>query len=450
MKNLILSTLLIIIFFSPDQTKAQIIRTIAGIDTANYSGDGGHANAAALNHPDVVKFDHSGNMYIADEHTHVIRKINASGIITTIAGTGVAGYSGDGGPATNAALSRPVDIVFDASGNMFIAEYGNCVIRKIKPNGIITTIAGTGANGNTGDNGPATAAQLHNPIGLVFDKKKNLYFSSNGDWIIRKIDTAGIISVFAGNNMSGNTGDNGPATSARIGLTGYLAFGDSGALYIPDYANHVIRKVDTLGIIRKVAGTGSMGSSGDGGPATAAAINSPYAILFDTGRNMYISDAFNYLIRKIDTFGVITTIAGTGMNGFSGDGGPATAAQFDADVNCSAIDAAGNLYIADPNNNRIRRIVYNNVGVNEVNSGRCNVSIYPNPAHNTITISTNDKIESVVVVNLIGLEVASPRPSPGCFVPRNDREVLLEISFLPSGVYFVKVNGVYAGRFVKE
>ncbi len=434
------------------RVNAQNIETIAGTGAPGYAGDNGPAILAKFDHPDVAKFDKAGNMYIADEHNHVIRKINTSGIITTIAGTGYGagtlsgGYTGDNGPATNAELSRPLDLAFDASGNMYIAELGNSAIRRISTSGIISTIAGIGSPGDSGDNGPATIAQLYDPLGLVFDGLGNLYFSDNGNQRIRKINTEGIITTVAGNGTIGFSGDGFPATNAQIRYGGYLAFGPSGELFIADYGNYRIRKINTTGIISTVLGDGTNVNSGDGNPAIAATIGSMFTILFDPAGNMYISDRVNSVIRKVNTSGIISTIAGIGTEGYGGDNGPATAAEFNVDVYCSAVDDAGNLYIADPNNNRIRRITYNNTAVNNVYNNTQAITLYPNPAHTEITIKTNEKIESVEVINIIGASI----PGTASAKTLSQTEQSLDVSFLPNGIYFVKVNGVYAGRFVKE
>ncbi len=445
MKNLIpLTFFAALLFIVPVLTKAQTITTIAGTGTAGFSGDGGPAINAQLNQPDVIKFDKGGNMYIADEHNHVVRKISPSGIISAIAGIGgISGYSGDGAPATNAKLKQPTDIVFDTAGNMYIAELGNSVIRKVNTSGIISTFAGTHLGGYDGDGGPATAAKIYDPLGLVFDKVGNLYFSNNGFYVVRKIDTAGIITTIAGTGAMGYSGDNGPATDAQLNLTGFLAIGPSKELYITDYFNSRIRKVDASGIITTAFGDGTATGSGDGGPATAASIGHILALIFDSIGNIYMSERASPVIRKVNAAGIISTIAGTGIQGYSGDGGPATAAQFNHDFMCTAVEAIGNLYISDPYNNRIRKITYNHTAVNEVNHPCQNVSIYPNPAHNEITISATEKIESVAVVNLIGQEVYHQSY-------RKSEKTDIDISGFAKGIYFVKVNGVSAGKFVKE
>ena len=451
MKSLLLFLLLLPVFAS-----GQVIETIAGNGVAGYSGDGGAAMLAELSGPYNVKFDHSGNLYIADEGNNVIRKISR-GIITTvvsnIGASSICGYIGDGGIATAAELCQPADLAFDQSGNLYLTDNGNSVIRKVNAFGIISTFAGGGISG-IGDGGQATAAELSDPLGLVFDKAGNLYFSDNGHHRVRKIDNAGIITTVAGTGVAGYSGDNGPATDAKLIYPGFINISPRGELYIADYFNHRIRKVDLSGIITTVAGTGIQGYSGDGGPATAAKLNEPFGILFDRIGNYYISEEIGSpTIRKVDTFGIITTIAGTGIAGFSGDGGPATAAQLNSIAICSTIDSFGNLYMADYTNNRIRRIVYDETEVNTVNKTPTNISIYPNPAQNEVTIKSTTAIESVEVVNMMGQVVASPF-GKGSGQAASSKEVLLDIRSLPAGVYFVKVSGPDGyrdgGRFLKE
>jgi Secretion system C-terminal sorting domain len=437
MKQIVMITfgLLFCIF----QVGAQTVTTIAGTGVGGYSGDDSSCLIAELNSPDAVKFDRAGNMYIPDEYNSVIRKINTAGIITTIAGTGIHGHTGDNGPATAAELYRPEDLIFDAFGNIYIGEYGNKDIRKIDTFGIITTIAGTGGGVYNGDNIPATAANLHAPAGLCFNSNGNLIFSDNGTYRIRKIDTTtGIITTIAGTGSAGYTGDGGPATSAQIRLSCYLAFNAKGELYIPDYSNYVLRVVDTAGIINTVAGTGIMGYTGDGGPASAATLTSAFAILFDHTGNIYLSDRVLGVIRKIDTSGIINTIAGIGTLGYGGDGGPATAAQFNEDMYCSAIDAAGNLYIADPINNRIRKITMPLLTTRTGGpspSVDSRVNIYPNPASNQITINVASlMVGTITIANLVGQKVLTQE--------YHGNSVTIDVADLPKGLYFVSVNGI--------
>ncbi len=410
---------------------------------AGYSGDGGPAISAQLNQPYSIIFDGHGSMFIADELNNVVRKINPAGIISTFAGNTHNGYFGDGGAATSAELSKPTDLVFDDDGNLYVAEYGNGVIRKIDTSGIITTFAGNGMSGYDGDGGPATNAKLNDPLGMIFDKKGNLYFSNNGFRVVRKVSTSGVITTIAGTGIGGYSGDGGPATSAKIRLTGYLAIDDTGNIYIPDYLNHRVRKVDTFGIISTIIGNGLSGNGGDGGPALVANIGNMWSVLLDSTCSMYISDRIDPVIRKVNTSGAISTIAGTGVAGYSGDGGDATSAQFNVEMHCSAIDKWGNLYVADPYNHRIRRITYNTDMITYTSMPGLNAKIYPNPAWDIVNIATEVPIFDLRVVNIIGQTMIT-------LAPFNKSVAATSVSHIPSGVYLIKVNGIYAGKFIKE
>jgi sugar lactone lactonase YvrE len=332
-----------------------IISTVAGIGFPGFSGDGGAATVAALSYPNNVAVCASGDLYIADTENRRVRKVNTSGIISTVAGNGSPGFSGDGGLATSAGLNYPGDVAVDASGNLYIADIGNQRIRKVSPGGIISTVAGNGSRGFSGDGGVATSASLNNPIGIAVDASGNIYIVDNGNYRIRKVSTSGIISTVAGTGSGGFSGDGGPATAATLYNPYGVAVDGSGNLYIADYQNQRIRKVNTSGIISTVAGNGSFGFSGDGGAATAASLNAPYGVAVDASGNLYIADYGNHRIRKVNTSGIISTVAGTGSQGFSGDGGAATSAKlnYPSDV---AVDGSGNLYIADASNQRIRRV----------------------------------------------------------------------------------------------
>lgn len=333
-----------------------IVITIAGSSTAGYTGDGGPASAALLDQPGGMAIDATGNIYFADDQHHVVRKIDVSGIITTIAGTGTIGYSGDGGAATSAMLSLPKDVAVDAAGNVYIADYFNKRIRKVTPAGLISTVAGNGGSGYGGDGVMATATTVFNPYGIAVDGAGNLYISDYGNQRIRKVNTTGIISTIAGTGTIGSLGDGGPATNARINNPHGLTVDAAGNVYFADYANHRIRKINTSGIITLFAGGLGSGYSGDGGPATAARVFNPTSVRLDALGNVFIADYVNGRIRKVDPSGIITSISGTiGGSGYSGDGGPATAARFAGAIGCS-IDASGNVYISDEGNNRIRKV----------------------------------------------------------------------------------------------
>ncbi len=332
------------------------ISTIAGNGIRGYLGDGGEASAAQMNNPYGVATDNNGNVYIADCANHCIRKIDIFGKISTVAGNGTFGYSGDGGNAIAAQLYGPVGVAFDSNGNMYIADYYNYRIRKVDISGIISTVAGNGTAGYSGDGGAATDVQLNGPSGVAPDGSGNLYISDQYNHRIRKVDTSGKISTIAGNGTWGYSGDGENATLSQFYYPTGVAFDSSGNMYIADFNNHRIRKVDTAGIITTVAGNGTGGCLGDGGDATAAQLNNPRGIAFDSSGNMYIADCGNHRIRKVDTVGKITTVAGNGASGYTGDGGDATAARL-YHPNGVAFDSGGNMYIADSFNNRIRKVL---------------------------------------------------------------------------------------------
>jgi hypothetical protein len=332
-----------------------VITTIAGTGTYGYAGDGGPATSAQLSYPRGVAVDTAGNIYIADQGDSRIRKITvSSGVITTIAGTGAAGYNGDGGQATNAQLNRPSGVAVDAFGNVYIADLDNDRVRKVDAiTGLITTIAGTGTDGYNGDNITATAAQLRNPIGVAVDALGDIYIADSGNDRIRKVTvSSGDITTIAGDGTDGDGGDGGPATSAQLRSASGVAVDSFGDIYIADQT-HSIRKVTvSSGVITTIAGDGTDGYAGDGSPATDAQLNYPNGVAVDTAFNIYIADTGNSRIRKITgSSGVITTFAGGGI----GDGGQATDAPL-YDPNGVAVDTAGNIYIADYGNSSVRKV----------------------------------------------------------------------------------------------
>jgi len=305
--------------------------------------------------------DGQGNVFFPSFTSgHQIKKRAPDGTVTLVAGTGVQGYSGDGGPATAARLNNPYGMDVDGQGNLFFADYGNNRIRKVSPAGIITTVAGNGAYGFSGDGGPATSAMLAIPHGVTVDGQGTLFIADTDNSRVRKVSPDGIIRTIAGTGTQFYCGDGGPATSACVGWPDKVAVDPQGNVFIPDFLNHRIRKVTPGGIIRTVAGVGPFGNgaggyAGDGGPATGAQLNGPLAVALDAAGNLYIPDYFNHRVRKLTPDGIITTVAGNGTAGFSGDGGPATGAQLNF-PRAAAVDAAGQLYLADGNNGRIRRL----------------------------------------------------------------------------------------------
>jgi sugar lactone lactonase YvrE len=334
------------------------ISTVAGNGTRSFSGDGGDAMLAQLYFPYGVALDAAGNLFMADTVNHSVRKVDVGGTITTVAGTGTQGFSGDGAAATTARLSRPQRVRLDAAGNLYIADRSNHRIRKVDATGMITTVAGNGTPGFSGDGGAATAAQLRDPFGVALDAAGNLYIADTFNNRIRKVDaSSGVISTVAGTGTSGFSGDGGAATAAQLGNSYDVASDAAGNLYIADTTNQRIRRVDAAsGVISTVAGNGTQGSSGDEGDATLAQLLNPQGVALDAAGNLYIADSSNHRIRKVSATGTITTVAGTGAAGYSGAGGAATAAQLNFPYGV-ALDAAGNLYIADANNQRIRRVL---------------------------------------------------------------------------------------------
>src|SRR2546422_3740875 len=339
-----------------------IITTIACNGTSGFTGDGGPATAASCV-PYRVARDSAGNLYVADGSSRRIRKVSAAGIITTVAGRGTGQSSGDGGPATLAELIQPLGVAVDPAGNVYIADEGSNRIRKVNTAGIISTIAGNGKQGFNGDGGRAAAASLYEPSGVAGDPAGNVYIADGGNVRIRKVDTAGIITTIAGNGKEGFSGDGGPATSAELSFPVGVAVDPAGNVYIADEGSNRIRKVNTAGIISTIAGNDTQGFSGDGGPATSASLNKPREVAVDLAGNVYISDAGNFRIRKVNPAGVISTVAGRGTSGFTGDGGPASSAQLVP--RGVAVGVQADLYIAD-GSLRIRRV--DNLGLPRVGS----------------------------------------------------------------------------------
>jgi sugar lactone lactonase YvrE len=345
-----------------------IINTVVGNGTCGLSGDNGPATSAQLNFPQGIAFDGSGNLFIADINNNVIRRVDGSTkIITTYAGTGAQGFTGDGGPATSATFRFPQAVATDANGNLFIADSDNNVIRRVDVGtGIITTVVGTGAQNYSGDGGPATAATMQIPGGIVVDASENLYIADSGNAVIRKVTAAtGIINTIVGvQSKFGFGGDGGPALSASLTNPFLLAVDSTtGNVWIPDYWNNRVRMYTaSSGIITTVVGNGLVG---DGGPATSASLYDPRSPILDSEGNLYIVDATNNRIRKVDTSGNISTVAGNGIvcpntEDPCGEGGSATSASLSIPRTVT-IDPSGNLIIADSGSNRIREVTDGNI-----------------------------------------------------------------------------------------
>ena len=333
-----------------------IISTIAGTGVVGSTGDSSAATSALLNNPSRVAVDTSGNMYINDDFNNKIRKVSSTGIITTFAGTGTRGSTGDGGAATSALLYNVYgSVCVDLSGKVYIGDNGNNKIRVVDSSGIITAFAGTGVAGYSGDGGAATSAKMDASYDFSVDVSGNVYIAEIINRIVRKVNSAGIISLFAGQvGLTGYSGDGGQATSALLNGPYSVSADISGNVYIAEYSNHIIRKVNSAGIISLLAGTVlSYGFSGDGGQATSAQLYGPYGVFADMYGNVFIADKINNRIRMVNSAGIIATIAGTGVTGSSGDGGAATSAQLNRPQGVY-VDSSVTVYIADTSNNEIR------------------------------------------------------------------------------------------------
>ncbi|MBX2907549.1 MAG: T9SS type A sorting domain-containing protein [Taibaiella sp.] len=429
---LLLCIVFLLTFFIP--VHSQVISTVAGTGTAGFSGDGGPATSAQLDTATCIALDLAGNLYINVQRSNRVRKVDVSGTITTIAGNGTLGFSGDGGPATAASLSGNWGMAADAFGNIYISDQGNHRIRKVSSTGIITTIAGTGTSGFSGDGGPATAAKMNAPLGIAVDPSGNVYFSDSYNFCVRKVNTSGIITTVAGiPGVSGFGGDGGPATSARLRYIWGLALDAAGNLYLCDAPNERVRRVDAGGIITTIAGTGSAGYDLDNVAATTAKLNKPLNVFVAGDGKIYIADYANNRIRRIDNAGIITTIAGTGTGGYNGDGIPATSAYLQHPISAVA-DADDNVFLSDMLNSRIRKVatvlsfiggddeqitvcenstanpINTQLAVRDVNVGMTDTwSLHTAPSHGTAYVSYS-AVSGGGVITPVGLTYT---PNPG-------------------------------------
>ncbi len=444
-KYLFFSLFALSIWGAPFRVHSQVIATIAGVDTIKgYLGDGDVAAHAQFYGPQGMAVDSKGNLYIADMFNNCVRMINPSGIISTFAGTSIAGYSGDGGLARKAKLHHPYYIAVDGADNIYISDSRNSRIRKVDAAGIITTYAGNGSQGYWGDRGPATAAQLSSPAGLAFDQQGNLYIADLLNLRIRKVTPDGMITSVSGRGEPGSAGDGGPASAALLDKPFSVAVSPDGDLYVADCYNNRIRKINTkTGVITTYAGGAGIfgGYSGDGGPATNATLFHPTDVKCDDTGNIFIADKDNFRIRKVDTSGIITTLAGNGVQEHGGDGGPATAARFDRPVGL-AVDHSGNLFVSETNGsydvNSIRYVYLSN-------PGSISLTIYPNPTFdgniNVFFASHYEENVKVSVYNMGG------RLQFSTITPTNK---LATFNIEPAGYYFIKgvsAHGVWKGPF---
>ena len=396
--------------------QTEMIQTVAGTGTQGFSGDGGKATSASLNQPSGVFVDAFGNIFIVDTNNARIREVSPGGIITTVAGSGCCGYGGDGGQAASASLNQPQGVAVDGSGNIYIADTGNNVIRKVSAGGVISTIAGKDELvGYEGDGGPAAQALLWSPAGVAVDAAGDVFIADTVNNVIRKISVAtGDISTVAGGKAviacgtdEGFDGDGGPATSAELDRPQGVFVDSSGNIYIADTHNNRIRKVSTTGTITTVAGNGTGVSSGDGGAATSAGLASPTNVVVDASGNIFIAVSLNSRIREVAAgTGIITTVAGDGVAGYFGDGGLPTNAGLNHPGGV-AVDSSGDIFIADTGNNRIREVSASALPAPSITSGGI-VAV-----DSTVTTIQTGEFVSIYGTNL---GPASPATWTGIFV----------------------------------
>lgn len=424
----------------------QYMSTFAGTGTLGYSGDGGQASNAKLNAMTGMAVDGSGNIYIADNENNVVRRVDITGTITTFAGTGVSGYTGDGGLATAAKLNKPMAVATDATGNVYIADNGNHVIRVVNVFGVISNYAGTGMPGYSGDNDVATACKLALPQGLSITAAGDLYIADAGNNVIRKIDNSSkTITTVVGTGAPGNSGDGGMATDARLGSPSSIAVDASNNIYIADVLNNKVRKVNaSTGIINTYAGTGAPGNSGDGGAATAALMSYPTGVSLDVSGNLYVAEQGNHNVRIINTSGIISHIAGTSVGGYSGDGGLAAEAQLSS-PKFVFVDGWNRVYIGDYGNHVIRKIVAT-AGISTTAADN-SISVYPIPAKGAAYVNTTgvNGANTIQVIDLMSRVVINE--------PVNGPVHTLNTSKLAPGVYILAITAggkKYTKRLVIE
>jgi len=440
---------LFLVSFSAHSQLLQKIYTYAGNGTLGFSGDGSNASGAELFGPIDVALDGSGNLYISDHLNYRVRKVNAGGLITTVAGVGTIGNSGNGSIGTSAQIV-PRGVAVDNTGNLFISDDAYCMIRKVNATGIISVVAGGNLPGYYGDGGPATAAWFSAPSGMTFDASGNLFIADMGNHVIRKINSSGTITTIAGNHLVGSSGDGGPATAASLDSPYAVAVDRSGNLFIADFGNNVVRRVDHLkDSISTYAGIqGSYGYSGDGGAATAATLNGVRGLTVDTAGNLFLSDANNNVVREVTAdSGKIYTVVGNGTYGYGGDLGFATGANLFNPYGI-VIDKHGSIFIADANNERIRRTVNTDVAVHTILSGG-EIRVFPNPFNDNITLTGAEISDQVSILDITGRQVGEAVSVSGSAPMR------ISTGSLAPGMYLVKVTSAsgmnrYIAKLIKE
>jgi hypothetical protein len=374
-------------FLLPLFLQAQVIVTVAGNGVSGFGGDGGPATTAALNAPYGVTLDDAGNLYICDNANRRVRKMTPTGIISTVAGNGTLGAAGDGGPATLAQIQGVHHVALDHSGNLYLADWDNHKVRKVTTDGVIRTIVGTGTPGYNGDGIPATAAQLNSPTCVAVDDTGNIYIVDKDNFRIRKVNTTGIITTIAGTGVAGYSPDGNTADTSELQYLYTIVLDKYGNVLFRDNAR--VRKIDAItGVISTIAGDGTFGYSGDGGPATAASTNIGQ-ISLDTAGNLFMTDGESDRIREVTFEGIIETVAGCGVAGFGGDGGDPLLANLKVPGGV-AVSKSGYIYIGDAGNDRVRLLTTAVDNVQPLPSAAVSgISIFPNPTKGIFTLKVN-------------------------------------------------------------
>ncbi len=413
---------------------AGVVSTAAGNGIESYSGDNGAATAAQLNIPSAMTLDTAGNLYIADTANNRVRKITPAGTITTAAGTGAAGYSGDGGPGPQAQLNAPTGLTADTDGNVYIADSKNNRIRKLLPDGTLLSIAGNGNASYFGDGGPANAASMHAPQGIYFASGERIYIADSGNQRIRELLPDGTITTVAGNGGRGPNGDGGPALTAQLNTPTGVTLDAAGNIYIADQGNNRVRVVTPDGKISTFAGAAAFGL-GDGGPATSALLSAPTAVAADSAGNVYVSDTGHNRVREISG-GTITTLAGTGACCYSGDGGPAGAATLNGPSGL-LVDAAGRVLVADSENNALRLIQPAATGAGPAISSIANAA-----SNQTGAIAPGEIV--VIFGSGLGPAQLAPAPASSGIAPAQFDGVVVTVNGIPAPLVYVSAKQVSA------
>ncbi len=436
-RNKVNALLVIMLLCLPFCVNAQIISTLAGNGKQGSSGDGGFASYATFNGPMGLLMDGRGTLYIADQDNNRIRVINSYGVVKTIAGTGSSGGStGDGGPAVKAKINHPTGMAMDKAGNLYIADSWNNKIRKIDVDGKITTVAGNGVAGYSGDNIPAVTAKLNNPKSVAIDPLGNLIIADCNNCRIRRVDTAGIITTIAGTGDVSYYGNGVPATASKLNKPAAVAIDKDGNILIADTYNNLIRKITTDSLIHNIAGNGTPGYGGDNSSGFSQ-LNRPSGLAVDGVGNVFIADMNNNRVRKIDTGGTITTVAGNGSPGSAGDGGSSVEAELYVPT-CVAVDSAGNLYVGQ-SDNKIRYVYLDPVENDQT------MDVFPVPCKMSTTLfmpSMYEELVTVFIMNADGRLVSKLTGLTNRFV-----NVHLELSGVYM-IYGVSKHGKWKGKAI--